>query len=132
MNLATIRDDLKTRLATVTGLTAYDTVPAKPEVPAAVIQPASGRVHSTGERGSCDLEFKVMALVQCADWPSAQDALDVFVSVGVSGSLIDALETAAGGPEQVAVTTWDGYGTTIIGENLFGTVTLNVTVWTSS
>lgn len=132
MNLATVRDDLKTRLATVSGLAAYDTVPAKPEVPAAVVQPASARVHSSGERGSCEIEFKVLALVQCADWPSAQDALDVFVSIGVTGSLIDALETAAGGSEQVTVTDWDGYGTTMVGENMYGTVTLNVTVWMSS
>jgi hypothetical protein len=132
MNLSTIRDDLKTRLATITGLTAYDTVPAKPEVPCAVVQPATITVHSSFERGSSDVGFTVLILVQCADWSSAQDALDGYCAIGASGSVVDALETAAGGSEFVTVDTIDGYGTTTLGENMFGTVTFNVTVAMSS
>jgi hypothetical protein len=132
MNLGTVRDDLKTRLATVTGLTTYDTVPAKPEVPCAVVQPGLILVHASFDRGSCDVGFRVMVLVQCADWPSAQDALDGYCALGASGSVVDALEGAAGGSEDVTVDTIDGYGTVPVGENLFGTVTFNVTVRMSS
>lgn len=132
MNLSTIRADLKMRLATISGLTAYDTVPAKPEVPCAVVQPSLITVHKAFERGACDIEFKVLVLVQCADWPSAQGALDGYINVGSSTSIVDALETAVGGSENVVVDTIDGYGTTTIGENMFGTVTFNAVVRSSS
>jgi hypothetical protein len=131
VNLSTIRDDLKTRLATISGLQTYDTVPAKPEVPCAIVEPASGTPHASFERGSGDVRFDVTMLVQCADWPSAQDALDGFLSTG-TGSVIDALETAPGGGEDVTVESWDGYGTAPLGENLYGSVVLHVVVPTSS
>lgn len=128
MNLGLIRDDLKARLATIAGLTTYDTVPAKPEVPCAIVQPASVNVHVTFERGSCDVRFSVLVLVQCADWPSAQDALDGYVSIGTgnASSVVDALESATTGTEDVTVETVDGYGTTTVGESMYGTVTFNV------
>jgi hypothetical protein len=126
MNLATIRDDLKARLATISDLTTYDTVPAKPEVPCAIVQPATINVHVTFEPGSCDVRFSVLVLVQCADWPSAQDALDSYVSIGTATSIVDALESATTGSEDVTVETIDNYGTTTVGENMYGTVTFNV------
>jgi len=126
MNLATIRDDLKTRLATISGLQVYDTVPAKPEVPCAIVQPDTVTVHSSFDRGSCDVRFTVLVLVQCADWPSAQDALDGYASIGTTGSVVDALETAAGGSEFVTVDTIDGYGTVTAGENMYGAVTFHL------
>lgn len=132
MNLATIRDDLKTRLATISGLQTYDTAPAKPEVPCAIVTPDSGTIHQTFERASADIRFAITMMVQCADWPSAQDALDSFVSIGTTGSVIDALETASGGTEDVTVESWDSYGTVALGENLYGTVVLHVVVPTSS
>ena len=131
MNLSTIRDDLKTRLGTISGLQTYDVVPAKPEVPCAIVEPFSGIPHQSFERGSGDVRFSVTMLVQCADWPSAQDALDGFISTG-AGSVIDALETAAGGSEDVTVEAWDGYGTTALGENLYGTVVFHVLIPVSS
>lgn len=126
MNLSAIRDDLKTRLTTIGGITVYDTVPAKPEVPCAVIEPQAITVHSSFERGSCDVAFTVLILVQCADWLSAQDALDGYASIGQAGSVVDALELAAGGAEFVTVNLIDGYGTVTVGENMFGSVTFHV------
>src|SRR5437870_6540207 len=121
MNLATIRDDLKARLATISGLQTYDTVPAKPEVPCAIVQPDSGSRQSF-ERGSFDVRFLVTMMVQCADWPSAQDALDGYISVGTTGSAIDALEGFSTGADDATVESWDSYGTISYGENLYGTV----------
>lgn len=131
MNLATIRDDLKARLATISGLTTYDTVPAKPEVPCAIVQPRSGLVHATFERGSGDIQVAVIVLVQCADWPSAQDALDGYMTVGAAGSIVDALELTAGAAE-VTVVSWENYGTDTSLGDMFGTVTLNLTIRSSS
>jgi hypothetical protein len=127
MNLATIRSDLKARLATISGLTTYDTVPAKPEVPCAIVQPVSINVHQTFERGSSDVRFSITVLVQCADWPSAQNALDTYASIGATGSIVDALESPTTGTEDVTVETIDGYGTVQLGEGVqYGTVTFNV------
>lgn len=132
MNLATIRDDLKARLATITGLTTYDTVPAKPEVPCAIVQPTTITVHVTFERGSSDVRFSVLVLVQCADWPSAQDALDSYVSIGTATSIVDVLESPTTGTEDVTVETIDNYGTVQVGENQYGTVTFNVLIGMSA
>lgn len=126
MNLATIRDDLKARLATITGLTTYDTVPAKPEVPCAIVQPTLITVHQTFERGACEVRFSVQVLVQCADWASAQDALDSYVSIGTGSSVVDVLESPTTGTEDVTVETIDNYGTVQHGENQYGAVTFNV------
>lgn len=131
MNLATIRADLKTRLATISGLQTYDTVPAKPEPPCAVVEPASGIPHQSFERGSGDVRFSVTMLVQCADWPSTQTALDGYISSG-AGSVLDALETASGGSEDVTVESWDSYGLAQVGEAQYGTVVFHVVVPTSS
>lgn len=132
MNLATIRADLKTRLATVGGLNTYDTVPAKPEVPCAIVEPSSGVPHASFERGSGDVRFNVTMLVQCADWPSAQAALDTCVSTGAAGSVVDALEIGVGGWEDVTVESWDGYGLAQVGEAQYGSVVFHVVVPTSS
>lgn len=132
MNLGAIRDDLKTRLSTISGLTTYDTVPAKPEVPCAVVLPTQIQVHRAFERGVCDVGFVVMVLVQCADWPSAQDALDGYINIGSATSIVDALETAAGGTEPVTIDIIDGYGTTTLGENMYGTASFHGVVRMSS
>lgn len=126
MNLATIRDNLKARLATIDELTTYDTVPAKPEVPCAIVQPTTIIPHVTFEHGSSDVRFSVTVLVQCADWPSAQDALDNYVSIGAGTSIVDALESLSTGTEDVTVETIDNYGTVQHGESQYGTVTFNV------
>lgn len=131
MNLATIRDDLKARLATISGLQTYDTVPAKPEVPCAIVQPESGSRVSF-ERGSLDIRFLVTMMVQCADWPSAQDALDGYVSIGAAGSVTDAVEGFSTGSEDATVESWDSYGIITYGENLYGTVVFHVLVEASS
>lgn len=131
MNLALIRDDLKARLATIGDLTTYDTVPAKPEVPCAIIQPALIVVHQTFERGACEVRFTVQVLVQCADWASAQHALDSYASIGTATSIVDVLESATTGTEDVTVETIDSYGTIQHGENQYGAVTFNVVTLTS-
>jgi len=132
VNLSTVRDDLKARLATVSGLQTYDTIPAKPEVPCAILKPASCTVHSSFDRGSSELRFDVLVLVQAADWPSAQDALDGYLALGVSGSLIDVLESPTTGSEDVTVESWDSYDPLQISEQIYGSVVLHVLIGMSS
>lgn len=130
MNLATIRDDLKARLGTISGLQVYDTFPAKPEVPCAAVLPASGIPHSA-MGPEADVRFAVQILVQLAEWSSTQDALDGYVSTGSAGSAIDAIEQATTGTEDVMVESWDNYGKADLEDGTsYGTVTLNVRVRT--
>jgi hypothetical protein len=132
MNLGTVRDDLKARLATISGLQTYDTIPAKPEVPCAIVRPSSATIHATFERGSTELRFDILVLVQAAHWPSAQDALDGYLAVGAAGSLIDAVEAFSTGQEDMTVESWDNYDLVQVGESQFGSVTLHVSVPMSS
>lgn len=132
MNLSTVRDDLKSRLATISGLQLYDTVPAKPEVPCVIVKPASGTVHLSFDRGSSELRFDLIVLVQAAEWASAQDALDGYLAIGAAGSLVDAVEAFSAGSEEVAADSWDSYDLIQIGESMYGSVTLHVTVEMSS
>lgn len=133
MNLSMVRDDLKTALATITGLNAYDTMPAKPEVPCAVVIPSRIDVHKAFGGGVCDIRFVIQILVQLADWPSAQDQLDGYISLVTSGSVSDAVEAAS---RAFMVETIDNYGTVVAGEGeaatRYGSVHLNVLVMTSS
>lgn len=134
MNLATIRDDLKTRLATISGLQVYDTVPASPVVPCAIVTPSSIIVHAAFERGACEVRFTVQVLVQLAEWATAQDALDGYCAIGASTSVVDAIELQTTGGEDATVETVEDYGTTTSDDGLtsYGTVTFNVVVHTSA
>lgn len=96
MNLATIRDNLKTRLATVTGLRAYDTVPDQIAVPAAVVMPGETYVEYQTAMGmaTAEVRFDIMLVVARTSERAAQNSLDAYLSSGtaISGSVIDALE----------------------------------------
>jgi hypothetical protein len=132
VNLSTVRDDLKARLGTISGLTVYDTMPGSPEVPCAIVYPTTIVVHASFERGCSDVRFAVQVLVQMADWASAQDALDSYISIGTATSVIDALEGFTTGAEDVTVETVEDYGTVDFGEVTFGGVTFNAIIRMSS
>lgn len=131
MNLSTIRADIAARAATVSGLTGYARTPAKPEVPCAIVRPASIHPHSAFE--SADVRLAVQVLVQLSDWESAQDALDAYCSDGAS-SLRAAIEApgGSGGTENVTVESIDTYGHVSLGDSAntvdYASVTFNVLV----
>jgi hypothetical protein len=99
-----VRTALAQRLASVPGLTVYAEVPDSPEVPAAIIFPGfegepTIRFDSTMARGSDDLLFTVVLLVQYADDVSGQDELDAYLDGSGAKSvkaLIEADETLGG------------------------------------
>lgn len=74
-----IRDDLKTALATVSGLKAHARVPGQITPPAAVVAPDSVEFDSTFEHGAT-YRLPVQVLVQLGEWDSAQKQLDGFVA----------------------------------------------------
>ncbi len=112
-------------MSTVVGLQVYDTIPASPEVPCAIVAPENATYH-VDLSGSVDLTFQIRVLVQLADWESAQDLLDGYCSTGVSTSIPDAIESL----DIATAVTFDGYGVVTLGTEAnpmaYGTVVFHV------
>jgi len=125
MDLAAARTAVKNRLATISGLTAYDTVPGSPQVPCVIVRPELIDLSAVFDVGPADVRFALQVLVQLSDWASAQNALDAYISTGTSTSIADAFN--AGAPN-AAVLTADGYGHVDYGEVTFACVTFHVVV----
>lgn len=136
LDVAGIRDGLKDRLATVSGVRCYDTLPEKPEAPAAVVSPKDPFIEyqSAFGKGCVELHFDVVLLTtRSQGGERAQDSLDAYLSAGTgqASSLIDALHggrTLGGKCDDLVVRTAEGYGTTQIGGIEFVTARLTVDV----
>lgn len=87
-----IRDAIKTRLDTVSGLNVYDTVPGQVHTPAAIIRRRSGPRPSTLGATNHDYTFVVTVLTSLADDRAAQDKLDAFLSGGGADSIMAAID----------------------------------------
>lgn len=115
MNLAAIRDGLETRLATVSGLRAHDTVPDTLVPPAAVVVPERVDYHVAMRKGLCAVRFRVQVVAQRVAERSGQDLLDGYLSAGtgLTSSLVDAIEadrTLGGAASDVVVEAASAYG----------------------
>lgn len=115
--VSTIRDALKTRLATVSGVHAYDTMPPEPLLPAAIVTPAPGAFLTEVTQDGCeDLDLLVLVLVKKVIDDVAQDALDGYLSEG-SSNLANALDSAATSDwDYVVAGAARGYGEYVFGE----------------
>lgn len=77
--IASLRDGLKARLATISGLRAHDTWPGQVNPPAALVRPVSWAwetMDSTTKR----YQLEVIVVVQIGNLGSAQDKLDAYAS----------------------------------------------------
>ena len=94
-NVVTIRDKIKTNLATVAGLATYDTVPDKPEPPCAIVMPDPNIFieRETMAKGVVTLNFVVLVLVGRVVDDAAQDNLDAYLNTSGTGSIWVALES---------------------------------------
>jgi hypothetical protein len=92
--IASIRDGLKTRLATISGLRTHDTAPSQINPPSAVVVPGDPaiRYDSTMARGSDDYLFMVHLFVSFAVDRTAQDKLDGYLSGSGATSVKAAIE----------------------------------------
>lgn len=94
MSWATIRDGMKTRLATISGLQAKDVVPAnmQNDRDIAVVVPDDPLIERAAHGGAFDVMFSVV--VQCARGPvgEAQDAIDAYVWPSGTNSIQAAVE----------------------------------------
>jgi hypothetical protein len=118
-SLSAIRDSLKTRLETISGLRAYDTVPGTINPPMAVVYPQPGTFltfDTTLSRGSDDLTFLVHLFASTASDRAGQDALDSYLAGSGATSVKAAVEGQdVGEAHYMVVTEARNYGQTDYG-----------------
>jgi len=131
-SLSALRDGLKTRLATISGLRVHDTIPGQVNGPAAVVELEAISYDSAMARGADDYVFVVRLVVGTAVDRVGQDKLDGYLAgSGVSSikAAIEADESLGGiaGPTQVASVRSYGLieyaGVTYVGAELIVEVT---------
>ena len=86
---AELRDELKTRLVTITGLNGYDTWPESVIAPAAIVMPAGNTKQVAG--GIYQSTFEITALVKLTRFDEASNALDTYLQ-HASGGILAALK----------------------------------------
>lgn len=90
-----IRDGLKARLATISGLHAYARAPKELRLPAAVVVPESGvaiAYNATMGRGSDDFTFRIFLLVSETVEDLSQHKLDDYLDGSGAKSIIAAID----------------------------------------
>lgn len=116
-DLGAQRTGIKTRLATVTGLHVYRTVPDDIIAPAAIVAPAETFIdyHAAFAKGLAVANWRVIVATGRTMSAEGQDLLDRYLSSGTGQtvSLIDALEgdkTLGGVVDDIHVSVSNSYG----------------------
>lgn len=106
-SVVALRDGLKTRLATISGLRPYDTIPGTVNSPAAVVELESINYDSTMARGADDFQFVIRLVIGTAVDRVGQDKLDGYLAGSGSLSVKTAVEAdqTLGGIAHIAVVT---------------------------
>lgn len=117
LDIGAQRTGLSTRLATVTGLRVYRTVPGDVNPPAAMCVPAETFIdyHRAMAKGLTETNWRVLVATSRTVEAAGQDLLDDYLSAGTgqTRSLIDALEadkTLAGTVDDLHVSIGRSYG----------------------
>lgn len=92
MNPSQVRDGLKTRLQTISGLRVFDTIPENPQPPAAVVGQLDLNFDVDNARGLDLATVEVYVLVQRFDNRSGQDKLDAYLAGSGNTSIKAAIE----------------------------------------
>lgn len=105
--MSAIRDAIKARLATISGLRTHDTIPGTIMAPAAIVMPGDPLIEFDDAfgRGGDTLNFVVLLLVQYADIRIAQDSLDAYLATSGAASVKAAVDGTLGDTVSDAVVT---------------------------
>jgi hypothetical protein len=114
-----VRDGLKTRLETITGLRAYDLIPDTVVPPCAVVGQLDFSFDIDNARGLDQAQVDVLVIVQRFDERSAQNKLDAYLAGSGATSVKAAIEadrTLGGAVNTLRVTgaeagTYSSHGT---------------------
>lgn len=97
--LTQMRQALAARFGTISGLTAYATVPGSVNVPAVLVRPTRGTLVTYGQSMSTSLDgeavdwtFDCQLLVSFAVYDAAQESIDGYLATTGPQSLAGALE----------------------------------------
>tara|TARA_R110000744_G_scaffold48848_1_gene106403 strand:- start:2 stop:412 length:411 start_codon:yes stop_codon:yes gene_type:complete len=128
-----IRDGLKTRLVTISGLTAYDYVPDFIDPPIALVAPLNSlNYDATMARGADTYNIPIVLYIARIDAQTAQEGVDAYLASTGSTSIKAAIEgdpTLGGAAMSVRVISATDYGEYEVtqGTSFLG-VTFNVEV----
>jgi hypothetical protein len=122
MNPSQVRDGLKTRLQTITGLRAYDLIPDTVVPPCAVVGQLDFTFDINNARGLDQAQVDVLVIVQRFSERAGQDKLDSYLAGSGSTSIKAAIEgdrTLGGTVNTLRVTgaeagTYDSQGVTFL------------------
>ncbi len=122
MNPSQVRDGLKTRLQTITGLRAYDLIPDTVVPPCAVVGQLDFTFDIDNARGLDQAQVDVLVIVQRFSERAGQDKLDAYLAGSGSSSIKTAIEgdrTLGGTVNTLRVTgaeagTYDSQGVTFL------------------
>ena len=87
-----VRDGLKTRLQTISGLRVFDTIPENPQPPAAVVGQLDLNFDIDNARGLDFASVEIYLLVQRFDLRSGQDKLDAYLAGSGASSIKAVIE----------------------------------------
>lgn len=122
MNPSQVRDGLKTRLQTITGLRAYDLIPDTVVPPCAIVGQLDFTFDIDNARGLDQAQVDVLVIVQRFSERAGQDKLDAYLAGSGSTSIKAAIEgdrTLGGTVNTLRVTgaeagTYDSQGVTFL------------------
>jgi hypothetical protein len=122
MQPSQVRDGLKTRLQTITGLRAYDLIPDTVVPPCAVVGQLDFTFDIDNARGLDQAQVDVLVIVQRFSERAGQDKLDAYLAGTGSSSIKTAIEgdrTLGGTVNTLRVTgaeagTYDSQGVTFL------------------
>jgi hypothetical protein len=122
MNPSSVRDGLKTRLQTISGLRAYDLIPDTVVPPAAVVGQLDFTFDIDNARGLDQAQVDVLVIVQRFSERTGQDKLDAYLAGSGASSIKAAIEgdrTLGGAVQTLRVTgaeagTYDSQGVTFL------------------
>lgn len=131
MNPSQVRDGLKTRLQTITGLRAYDLIPDTVVPPCAVVGQLDFTFDIDNARGLDQASVDVFVIVQRISERTGQDKLDNFLAGSGNGSIKTALESdrSLGGLVDTLRVISAESGTYTSGEQSFLSYRYNLTIW---
>jgi len=130
MNVTNVRAGLKTRLATITGLRVWDSIPDQVTPPGAVVGQLDFTFDIDNARGLDIANVDVYVIVQRFDARSGQNKLDDYLGSGSKSikTAIEADRTLGGTVDTLRVTRAEA-GTYLQGDVTFLSYRFSLTIW---
>lgn len=130
MNVSNVRAGLKTRLATISGLRVWDSIPDQVTPPGAVVGQLDFTFDIDNARGIDIANVDIYVIVQRFDARSGQNQLDDYLGSGSKSikTAIEADRTLGGSVNTLRVTRAEA-GTYLQGDVTFLSYRFSLTIW---